>query len=162
MRSQFRGLFLCLAGFAFMMLAAAAQAQTAAPAVEPPPEKVRELLQLLNDPGVKAWLETRPAPAAEAPEETFGTRIAGAEAAVRARIAGMRSALPRLPQEVAQASAVAFRDVNAGRPGAVMAILATLVACRCRRRVALPPRRAAAAGRRPPRRATATSGRCGC
>ncbi len=150
MRSQFRGLFLCLAGFAFMMLAAAAQAQTAAPAVEPPPEKVRELLQLLNDPGVKAWLETRPAPAAEAPEETFGTRIAGAEAAVRARIAGMRSALPRLPQEVAQASAVAFRDVNAGRPGAVMAILATLVAFGAGaewlfRRVVLGGRQAAAA-----------------
>ena len=94
-----------------------------------PPAKVEQLLELLNDPAVKSWLEARPAAAAEAQTaDDFASRMEAGEAALRNRINGLRSALPRLPQELAAASAIAARDIQGGRPGTVVAILAVLVA----------------------------------
>ncbi len=94
-----------------------------------PPAKVKQLLELLNDPAVKSWLEARPAAAAEAQTaDDFASRMEAGEAALRNRINGLRSALPRLPQELAAASAIAARDIQGGRPGTVVAILAVLVA----------------------------------
>lgn len=100
-------------------------AQETAPEV--PPEKVRQLLEVLNEPDVKAWLESKAAPppaTAPALSDTF----ASWETAVRNRIAGLVAAVPRIPQELADASGVIARDVNDGRPGKVILILVALMA----------------------------------
>nr|WP_235892085.1 mechanosensitive ion channel family protein [[Ochrobactrum] teleogrylli] len=92
-----------------------------------PPEKVRQLLEVLNEPDVKAWLESKAAPppkTAPALSDTF----ASWETAVRNRIAGLIAAVPRIPHELADASDVIARDVNNGRPGMVVLILAALMA----------------------------------
>ncbi len=100
-------------------------AQETAPEV--PPEKVRQLLEVLNEPDVKAWLESKAAPppaTAPALSDTF----ASWETAVRNRIAGLVAAVPRIPRELADASGVIARDVNDGRPGKVILILVALMA----------------------------------
>ncbi len=124
--SSFRLILGVLATFAILgWLQGAALAQEAQPT--PPPEKVKQLLELLNDPSVKAWLEARPAaPAAEpadAPDE-----VSDVESRIRNHIAGLKAAFLRLPQEIARAGSVFSADVNAGRPGLVIFILAVLVA----------------------------------
>ena len=108
---------------------AASGQDTANPTAVNPPAKVEQLLELLNDPAVKSWLEARPAAAAEPqPADDFASGMEAGEAALRNRINGLRSAVPRLPQELAAASAIAARDIQGGRPGTVIAILAVLVA----------------------------------
>ncbi|TMU95445.1 mechanosensitive ion channel family protein [Brucella haematophila] len=94
---------------------------------EVPPEKVRQLLEVLNEPDVKAWLESKAAPPpAAAP--TFSDMFASWESAVRNRIAGLADAVPRISQELANGADVIARDVNDGRPGLVIFIVAVLVA----------------------------------
>ena len=50
------------------------------------------------------------------------------EASIRARIGALAAAIPRVPQELARAAEVVSRDVNSGRPGLVIGILAVLIA----------------------------------
>ena len=101
-------------------------AQTA-PA-ELPPEKARQFLDLLSDPDVKAWLEGKiPAAAEEPPAAPLADAISNWEAAVRARLAALADAIPRIPQELSNAAGVVSRDVNSGRPGLVIGILAILI-----------------------------------
>ena len=77
--------------------------KTGSPVAVEPPAKVEQLLELLNDPAVKSWLEARPAAAAEAQTaDDFASGMAAGEAALRNRIDGLRTALPRLPQELAR------------------------------------------------------------
>jgi moderate conductance mechanosensitive channel len=93
-----------------------------------PPEKARQFLDLLSDPEVKAWLEGKiPAAAEEPPAASVADAISSWEAAVRARLAALADAIPRIPQELANAAGVVSRDVNAGRPGLVILILAVLI-----------------------------------
>lgn len=94
---------------------------------EVPPEKVRQLLEVLNEPDVKAWLESKAAPQSEAAPALSDT-FASWETAVRSRITGLIAAMPRIPHELANASDVIARDVNNGRPGMVVLILAALMA----------------------------------
>ncbi len=94
---------------------------------EMPPEKVRQLLEVLNEPDVKAWLESKAAPPPSA-APTFSDMFASWESAVRNRIAGLADAVPRISQELANGADVIARDVNDGRPGLVIFIVAVLVA----------------------------------
>ncbi|MEW9837878.1 mechanosensitive ion channel family protein [Mesorhizobium sp. ZMM04-4] len=93
-----------------------------------PPEKVNQFLALLNDPEVATWLEHRSAerPATDTDSSVAGT-VEAVEATLRARLAGLLAAIPRLPAEFAKVAEVTARDVNAGRPGIVLIILAVLV-----------------------------------
>lgn len=104
----------------------AAMAQAAQPAA--PPEKVKQLLELLNDPSVKAWLESQPAAPAAAADSTAQDDVSNVETRIRNHIGGLKNALLRLPQEIANAARVTTADVNAGRPGTVILILAVLIA----------------------------------
>jgi small-conductance mechanosensitive channel len=106
------------------LFALTAQAQNS-----PPPQKAQQLLELLEDPEVKAWLESKGAGGGAVPERsaTFAEMMAGWEAAVRARIDGLAAAFMRLPREFADAAAVVHRDVNSGNRGVVLLILAVLV-----------------------------------
>jgi moderate conductance mechanosensitive channel len=93
-----------------------------------PPEKARQFIDLLSDPDVKAWLERKiPGPAEEPPAAPLADVISNWEAAVRARLAALADAIPRIPQELSNAAGVVSRDVNSGRPGLVIGILAILI-----------------------------------
>ncbi|MDQ6432582.1 mechanosensitive ion channel family protein [Mesorhizobium sp. LHD-90] len=118
-------IFLAVAGGVSL---AQTQPVTAAP---PPPEKVQQLLGLLNDPEVKAWLEARPAaPAAAdtAAEDTVASGVSDFENRIRSHIGGLKNGLLNFPQELARASEVVAKDINSGSPGKVIGILAVLVA----------------------------------
>lgn len=104
-----------------------ALAQASAPAA-PPPEKVKQMLDLLNDPEVKSWLEKRPVPAVVAEEETVATGLTSIEARVRDHIAKLKAAFVGFPQQLAHAASVTATDVNSGHPGTVFLILAVLIA----------------------------------
>ncbi len=112
---------------AFCVLVGPSFAQTAPN--ELPPEKARQFLELLSDPEVKAWLEEKvPAAAPEPTAAPLADQISNWEAAVRARLSAFATAIPRVPQELSTATGVVSRDVNSGRPGLVVSLLAILVA----------------------------------
>ncbi|QRY70528.1 mechanosensitive ion channel family protein (plasmid) [Ensifer sp. PDNC004] len=93
-----------------------------------PPEKVRQFLDLANNPEVKSWLEGKVAVQAPAAETSIADAISDWGAAVRGRVAAVVGAIDRVPDEIANSSAVFVRDVNAGKPGLVLIIFGALLA----------------------------------
>lgn len=81
------GLFLALTMSAF------AHAQEV-----PRPQKVDDLVRLLQDPEVRSWLEKAPSPSSTAVEEV-DAGLATWEAATRSRIDGVVQVIPRIPGE---------------------------------------------------------------
>ena len=84
----------------------------------------------MQDPSVKAWLESKavaPAPDATA-EDAGNTELAAVENRLRAHAQGIVAAVPRLPFEYAKAIGVLTTEVNAGQPGKVFLVLAVLLA----------------------------------
>ncbi len=90
-------------------LGLAAEGQGAAPTptpAPPAPAKVDELLGLLADPAVQAWLVQQrrvapSAPAAESDAESMAASLVGARiAAIREHIHALAAALPSLPDEM--------------------------------------------------------------
>ncbi|WP_027663958.1 mechanosensitive ion channel family protein [Rhizobium leguminosarum] len=81
------GLFLALT------MSASAHAQEA-----PRPQKVDDLVRLLQDPEVRSWLEKAPGPSSIAVEEV-DAGLATWEATTRSRIDGVVQAIPRIPGE---------------------------------------------------------------
>jgi small-conductance mechanosensitive channel len=113
------GYALARALFAACLLAASgsvvALAQdTAAGAGEPPPAKVQQLLELLDDPAVHDWLAQHRAAAVSAPassaaaeaEFTPSGYLAYRIAAIRAHVASLVAALPRVPAEMERAGII--------------------------------------------------------
>ncbi|TKD40750.1 MAG: mechanosensitive ion channel family protein [Mesorhizobium sp.] len=98
------------------------------PSPDVPPEKAKQFLELLSDPELKAWLEGKIPGATDEPGLSISEDILSLEAGIRARIGALGAAIPRLPEELAHAAGVVSRDVNSGRPGLVMGILAVLIA----------------------------------
>jgi moderate conductance mechanosensitive channel len=92
------------------------------------PEKAKQFLQLLSDPEVKGWLEGKVPAAAKEPDLSISEDILTLEASIRARVGALAAAIPRVPQELAHAAVVVSRDVNSGRPGLAISILAVLIA----------------------------------
>jgi hypothetical protein len=77
-------------------------------ATEPAPDKVRELLQILSDPEVKNWIEQQRA----APVAVVAARVAADEAmmagqidGIRAHLASIGAAVPRVRGALAEAAA---------------------------------------------------------
>ncbi|UIJ74186.1 mechanosensitive ion channel family protein [Aurantimonas sp. HBX-1] len=122
-RAMMLVLFWVLVGTA----SAPAQQAPAAASVATQPQKVEQLLQLLDDPEVRGWLETRAAPAATVQDDTLATVLGEWEALYRARLADLVAAAPRIPAEIQRAAAVVARDVNAGQPGRGLVILTLLL-----------------------------------
>jgi moderate conductance mechanosensitive channel len=98
------------------------------PSPDLPPEKAKQFLELLSDPELKAWLERKIPAATDEPGLSISEDILSLEAGIRARIGALGAAIPRLPEELSRAADVVSRDVNSGRPGLVMGILAVLIA----------------------------------
>ena len=127
MKSKLVRLLQCATLIVLVTFAGSSLAQQAPPDISP--EKAKQFLQLMSDPQIKAWLEAKvPAKA----EPTSGSSMADAlstwETAMRERFGALVSAVPRLPEEVSKAAGVITTDVNSGRPGTVLAILAVLIA----------------------------------
>ena len=94
----------------------------AQPANEPTPDQVKSLLQLLSDPVVKSWIAREilapPAePAAPGPEQLVQAEAAtffeAWLAALKARLGTLAAAVQQLPQELAEAKARLFVDLQA-------------------------------------------------
>jgi moderate conductance mechanosensitive channel len=96
--------------FFLFILAPSANAQT--PATQsPPPPQVQQLLNLLQDPAVRGWIDQQqpmmPAPAGPpttAPEMTGSEMMAARTANMREHLAALAAAAPRLPGEFRSAT----------------------------------------------------------
>ena len=88
------------------------------------PVAVRDLLRLLDDPGVRGWLEqqranatapataTAPPEAAGAPSAAASDQLAGRLEAVRAHLHSVAAAVPRLPAEIERASSLLLGEMK--------------------------------------------------
>ncbi|MGO8064413.1 mechanosensitive ion channel family protein [Rhizobium leguminosarum] len=88
----------------FVLMSVVATAQEA-----PRPQKVDDLVRLLQDPEVRSWLEKAPGPALAAVQQA-DAGLATWEAATRSRIDGAVRAIPRIPAEVMAAAARTRED----------------------------------------------------
>ncbi|MBB4331626.1 mechanosensitive ion channel family protein [Rhizobium leguminosarum] len=88
----------------FVLMSVVATAQEA-----PRPQKVDDLVRLLQDPEVRAWLEKAPGPTLVAAQQA-DAELATWEAATRSRIDGVVQAIPRIPAEVMAAAARTRED----------------------------------------------------
>ncbi|QRM28676.1 mechanosensitive ion channel family protein [Microvirga sp. VF16] len=98
-----------------------------APAPSPPPPQIQQLLQLLQDPAVRSWIDeqqkspvatTAPA-AAPTTSEIMMQRITG----LRERLAALAAAVPRLPDEFRSASGRLLEELQGRRPLAVVLLI---------------------------------------
>lgn len=112
---------------ALLLWVALANASWAQAPRDIPPEKAEQFLELLNDPEVKAWLEAKTSPVVSEPDRSIHATVSSWEAAIRARIGALANAVPRFPEELARAAGIVSRDVNSGRPGLVIGIMAVFV-----------------------------------
>ncbi|PTM86471.1 mechanosensitive ion channel family protein [Mycoplana dimorpha] len=78
-----------------------AEAQSAAP----PPEKMTELLKLLDDPDIRSWIQSHTATRGTSEIEQEATlEIEDIQAQVRSRFQAIGTALPTVPSEIANAT----------------------------------------------------------
>ena len=122
-----------LLAFALLVLAPAPPA----PATEPPPGRVQELLRLLAEPEVQRWLEAQrtPAPAppasatypAEAADASLEHQVDSALSGMRARIGGIVRAVSALPAELAPLTAALAGELLQGGMVRILLLLAVFV-----------------------------------
>ena len=117
----------CLAGLlVFLILSVTAQAQTPIPASE---KKINDLVALLQDPDIQAWLESRKTAAAPpAPSATAASPITSWESETRARIDTVIAAVPRIPSEIAATAARTRADAISHGYAPVFVIFGGLIA----------------------------------
>jgi moderate conductance mechanosensitive channel len=118
-------------GVILLFLASAASLEAKAqpaPAPSPPPPQVQQLLQLLQDPAVRSWIDEQqkpPAAAAAVPaaepttSEIMMQRITG----LRERLAALATAVPRLPDEFRNASGRLLDELQGRRPISVLLLV---------------------------------------
>ena len=100
-----------------------------AQSVAAPPAKVAQLIGLLDDPEIKAWLaQKKQVSQPQGEEEAVADQMVTVESYVRGRITAMAQAIPRLPTEFQRAVGIVVNDVNSGHRGMVTAIVLALVA----------------------------------
>jgi small-conductance mechanosensitive channel len=113
-------LFLCLCGLTHL------QAQTPVPPIAQP-SKVAELLRLLEDEDVRAWLEQKQAAASESGDNEAVWFIEEREVLLRARLNVFFAAVPRVSDELSRVVSAVWQDArnNGAMPAAlVLAIIA--------------------------------------
>ena len=93
-----------------------------------PPAKVQELIKLLDDPEVRAWLQKKPEAETTEAGPAAVERISQWEAIIRGRFASLFAAVPRLGTEVANAATIITERVAGGGRGGVIGIVALLIA----------------------------------
>ena len=118
-------LFAVSSGLGLLTGQAVAQVQQA-PST-PPPAKVQELIELLDDPEVRAWLEKKPEAETTEAGPAAIERISQWEAVIRGRFASLFAAIPRLARKW-QCATIITERVDGGGRGAVIGIVALLIA----------------------------------
>ncbi|MEK1852887.1 MAG: mechanosensitive ion channel family protein, partial [Phyllobacterium sp.] len=107
---------------------AGSQAQTS-PAPPPPSDKVQQLLKLLDDPDVKAWITTKGAPpAAEIPAAPSASDFMLWSNAIRAHLRGLGQAIPAISAEFSGASSTIMTEIKGRGPGAILVLFAAFAA----------------------------------
>lgn len=103
----------CLLLAAMLAAAQPASAQTAqAPAAAAPPEKVEQLIKLLDDPQVKSWLATKSAPPDDSAEQAAAAQISSWDEAIRGHLVALRQAFPHIPGEAMNAARMIRTDIS--------------------------------------------------
>ncbi|MCV3242156.1 mechanosensitive ion channel family protein [Mesorhizobium sp. ZC-5] len=103
-----------LSGVWLAVIDSPALAQTNSPTAEAlADEKVQQLLKMLDDPDIRARLESKVAPA-EADAPSASSQMLGWEATVRNHLRATRDAIPRIPEEVANAVQVVRSEIKRG------------------------------------------------
>lgn len=129
------GLFLSLA-LAFFVLVRVPTADAQATLVpSPPPPQVQQLLQLLQDPAVRAWIDQQhptaltPVPGkAEHAAPTFSTMMVARTESMRAHLAALAAAAPRLPSEFRTAADHLLAELHGRRLVGVLVLILGFVA----------------------------------
>ncbi len=85
-----------------------AQAQTASP----PPEKLSELMKLLDDPEIRSWVAGQEKTQAQAAPSVGTQDVEDFEARARSRFEALLEALPRVPGEIAAATTRVRTDAS--------------------------------------------------
>jgi small-conductance mechanosensitive channel len=117
-------------GVVLLFLASAgslgAKAQSA-PALSPPPPQVQQLLQLLQDPAVRSWIDEQRKPpvavTASEPEPTTSEMMMQRITGLRERLAALAAAVPRLPDEFRNASGRLLGELQGRRPVSVLLLV---------------------------------------
>jgi small-conductance mechanosensitive channel len=124
---------LCSLALLFFMFAGfpSASAQVA-PAQNPPPPQVQQLLNLMQDPAVRGWIDQQQQPAATpalagapvpASEMTASEMMAIRTAGMREHLAALAAAAPRLPGEFRNAADRLIAELRGRRPVAVLILV---------------------------------------
>lgn len=116
-----------IVGFVALFASFGSAAQSAAPAPAPD-QKIQQLVSLLEDPDVRAWLESKKSGPPTSDVVVSGFSFATWEASIRARINGVLSALPRVPEEVRMAATRTRAEATAQGYAPVFVIFLGLVA----------------------------------
>jgi moderate conductance mechanosensitive channel len=113
---------------ALFACATLSQAQTVAP--PPPPAKVEQLLKLLDDPEVKAWIAAKNTtqPAAEMQMGASASDFMRWSDAIRAHLRGVGEAVPEVPDEFSEASSTIMTEIHGRGPGAILALFVAFAA----------------------------------
>lgn len=120
-------LLLAAAGVVGAAFHAPVQAQETTATEDSQRAKVRELVKLLDDPEVRAWLESAPRAESTAPA-SIASRLAGWDDALRDHLSAMAAAFRNLPAETARVAQRLADDRDGHGPGTVIALLLGLVA----------------------------------
>src|SRR5262245_11128680 len=135
MACRSKALFLAAVAALFLsfssLLAASANAaaQSAQPSAEaPPPAKVQELIKLLDDPDIRAWLATKSAPPSESAETEVDEQISGWTILIRNHLIAIGNAVPRIPADAANAVSVVKTEINNRGFATIFGLFAVLLA----------------------------------
>jgi hypothetical protein len=122
----------------FVVLVGSPSANAQAPAAQsPPPPQVQQLLNLLQDPAVRGWIDQQQQPAATpalagapvpASEMTASEMMAIRTAGMREHLAALAAAAPRLPGEFRSAADRLIAELRGRRPVAVLILVLGFVA----------------------------------
>ncbi|MDQ0321498.1 small-conductance mechanosensitive channel [Pararhizobium capsulatum DSM 1112] len=122
MRYVFSTLLLVL-----LMLGTEGSSAYAQAAAAPPPEKLSELIKLLDDPAIRSWIANQQK--AEVQSPTVETQDVEAwEARARSRFAALVAAVPAVPSEIAAASARVRAEASGSGFAPTFILLAAILA----------------------------------
>jgi small-conductance mechanosensitive channel len=129
---------LCSLALLFFILAGSPSAKAQAPATQsPPPPQVQQLLNLLQDPAVRGWIDQQqqpaPTPALAGPpttasEMTGSEMMAARTASMREHLATLAAAAPRLPGEFRSAADRLLAELRGRRLVGVLILVLGFVA----------------------------------
>ncbi|WP_075289485.1 mechanosensitive ion channel family protein [Pararhizobium arenae] len=112
---------------AFCMLAMGVSTAYSQAAAAPPPEKLSELMKLLDDPEIRSWVAGQQQAQVQTPASVQTQDIEDFEARVRSRFAALTAAVPLIPGEIAAATTRVRADASSSGFAPPLFLLAAIV-----------------------------------